>query len=58
MQLIAIGPGDDERVNDELRRFAVAAYTKLLDRKVLRDQLTQVICWVLGEVRILSCGRF
>jgi hypothetical protein len=25
MQLIAIGPGDDERVNDELRRFAVAA---------------------------------
>ncbi len=54
MQLIAIGPGDDERVNDDLRRFAVAAYTRLLERKVLLDVLTQVVCWVLGEFGHLS----
>ena len=54
MQLIAIGPGDDEDVNEDLRRFAVAAYTKLLDRKVLLDMLTQVVCWVLGEFGHLS----
>ena len=54
MQLIAIGPGDDEAVNEDLRRYAVAAYTKLLDRKVLLDLLTQVVCWVLGEFGHLS----
>ncbi len=38
-----------DAVNDDLRRYAVSAYAKLLDRKVLRDLLTQVVCWVLGE---------
>lgn len=54
MQLIAIGPGDDDEVNEDLRRYAVNAYIKLLDRKVLRDLLAQVVCWVLGEFGHLS----
>eukprot|EP01091_Cochliopodium_minus_P017357 TRINITY_DN677_c0_g2_i1.p1 TRINITY_DN677_c0_g2~~TRINITY_DN677_c0_g2_i1.p1 ORF type:complete len:1212 (-),score=405.03 TRINITY_DN677_c0_g2_i1:36-3671(-) len=67
LQLIAMGAyvegqEEDEEADEELRRYAVQSYIKLLETSKLsklHDSLLRVIAWVLGEYGYLSktCTR-
>jgi len=53
IRLLSEGTGQDDQEDDELRRFAVNCYIKLLERPRLPDLLVQLVAWVLGEYAIL-----
>ena len=61
LQLIAMGAyvegqEEDEEADEQLRRYAVESYIKLLNTPLskLHDSLIRVIAWVLGEYGYLS----
>merc|ERR550534_1483669 len=43
------GSGQDEKEDENLRRFAVNSYIKLLEKAHIPDIFVQLIAWVLGE---------
>lgn len=49
IRLLSEGTGEDEALDDALRRYAVNCYVKLLEKPRLPDLLVQLIAWVLGE---------
>eukprot|EP00397_Hematodinium_sp_SG-2012_P004969 GEMP01004985.1.p1 GENE.GEMP01004985.1~~GEMP01004985.1.p1 ORF type:complete len:979 (+),score=207.70 GEMP01004985.1:87-3023(+) len=49
IRLLSEGTGENEAQDDELRRFAVNSYVKLLEKPRLPDLLVQLVSWVLGE---------
>jgi len=53
IRLLSEGTGQDDQEDDELRRFAVNCYIKLLERPGLPDLLVQLVAWVLGEYACL-----